>query len=491
MGFEFGLSREELDRQRRENPIAGHPDFAKVVQAHGENALFQVTTPEQLAQFLHDHGLLEATRNGRRHLVLQVFSARFGNSEIVRAVELAQAAKAEQTAQAARDADMQAREARRFQEWNRIQSYRYLVDIDSAEVQRLLGYTGDESDPSEEYAGNDELRAYLAMCKALRKRVSTFCNLINAQFGTPEYAALVAEFEATWKQQWALLQAERVKLVGRPNDLRAEFDALKRRRATPRAKGVSFSAGEIASYNYLEHSVKLKETGLGVYSTAYAPEGKKPIAGTKPADCMVFVMDALGSAFAENGQAALWQQVLKTARAISERRGTGLTGIDLMSALEQLAGWRHAFLISDDDPRSSRNKAKQSRHLPDLQAAESDRPMYAAPEKKVPGIAMSHIFRNYAPAQDSQRAPDAIALEQIKRLPFALVSLRGSGAADTNGSVGHMAVMTHGKVIEFHVGAQNTSPLLVERSDIARWAYKSSVISVPGGDLASALAQQP
>lgn len=218
----------------------------------------------------------------------------------------------------------------------------------------------------------------------------------------------------------------------------------------------------------VEHQEKLFRTGKGHYAGSNDNDRE-----TETTDCITYAMKTLGQAFAKVGQSSVWNQVKAVAYQRSRQRSpNGISGIDLMTALQDI-GWVAYFIVADSDPTTMENTSSKH-HMVELGMARGGRPMFGS-RNGVPGVKAAGALTDYGPAEDSKHARNAESLARLRRLDVAFAAADGGR---------HTALLSKGQIWESHIGQAATSENIIEATSLETWAWKSMLIVAPPGDVA-------
>lgn len=266
------------------------------------------------------------------------------------------------------------------------------------------------------------------------------------------------------------------------------------------ASGSGKSFGQVgASFTQkadVEQDLDILTKGTGHY---VGSKSKVKPAGTTVTDCTLIVLEILEKTFNQQGKSADWAKVKAKyeANQLARPGQTGLSGLDVQSALQSEAGWKGIYWAPDPTylvPDAELEGAKSDEASFTNTRVKQGRPYLK--KKGQPGVTIDHSVTNYAPEapkdtatyQTSTTTKDTTQLDKLKKLPFGVLSAHGGY---------HMTLITYGKVLEvhWHAGAEDVD--LIEETDLESWAvgpnsgfhyYASGAIVAPAADVDAAFA---
>ena len=219
------------------------------------------------------------------------------------------------------------------------------------------------------------------------------------------------------------------------------------------------------------HHIGIIEHGKGTHHGNMSGDSDS---STRKTDCVTNVMDVIGSTFRSFGRGSDWDAIKDRAYELSKTRGSsGLTGIDLQTALIELAGWKAIFVAADLDPNSEENKYTDH-HIVEHGMARGKQRMFGNRSGSVPGVRPSAAVGDYSPGPGSGHEQNELGLEQIRSLPF--------GFACASGGM-HTAMVIEGVIHDCHWDMSSEEALLFEEVPIESWPWRSALIAVPGEDV--------
>jgi len=214
------------------------------------------------------------------------------------------------------------------------------------------------------------------------------------------------------------------------------------------------------------HQLSVLNTGKGTHQGTHSSRGAT---GVRNTDCITSIMDTIGATFASFGQASTWSAIKSLAYSRSESRGaSGLTGIDLQTALISKAGWKAIFVAADLDPNSTENRSTDH-HIVEYNMAKRGVPMFGG--RGAPGVKPVAAVGDYSPEEGDV---NEVGLDQIRQIPF--------GFACASGGM-HTAMIASGEIHDCHWTEEADSTYLFEKIPIESWDWRSAVIVVPGEDI--------
>ena len=224
------------------------------------------------------------------------------------------------------------------------------------------------------------------------------------------------------------------------------------------------------AFAYLQgvnHHIAILQTGTGLRKgTKSGDTTDVPVS-----DCTIFVTEVLEQAFKNQGRSEEWERVRK------RYYRPDFSGIELQIALQSELNWRGIFWAPDPNfkyPERAWGTAMSSEPATAYKAVRNGR---YYPQTKG-GLAIHKLLIKYAPEDGSTTTKDTSGLDNIKKIPFGVLSAHGAV---------HMCLICNGNVCEVHWSKTSKDADLYQETPLENWGgihkWGCGAIVVPPWDM--------
>lgn len=239
-----------------------------------------------------------------------------------------------------------------------------------------------------------------------------------------------------------------------------------------------------------EHWLSVLKTGKGPRTGSESGEADLP-----KCNCTTYVVDMLEQTFTAMGRQKDWEKVREKALDYNAKGETGMNGIPIQRALEDVLGWKGIFWAPDPDYQHYMKKKRDTAGT--VVTDDAGKPVWipdwehksawkkVKKKKTYYDVKVAHSVVNYAPEpgtyedapEPSTTTKDTSQLDKLKKIPFGVLTARGAR---------HMALLIYGVVYEIHWDQTSNSASLYQATPLEDWGWDSGVVVAPAEDVAKA-----